>query len=93
MFSGYFIAEQCLHKVLDATSYETNKPYLNLAIINVLNTCFASGANSYFDRYRDVFKSSLSEKPQELEIPPAMLALAATTVWHRFLVALLTNTL
>lgn len=64
-----------------------SKPFSHPAIIAVLRESFFTNirGGSFASKNEDRFKSSLHAKhPIELEIPSAMLALAATSVCHFF---------
>ena len=62
------------------------KPFFHPAVIAVLwETYFASiQGGSLGSKYHEFFKSSIPEVSMELELPVAMLALAATSVGLSF---------
>lgn len=55
-------------------------PYGHAAIIAVLRAVFFSTSSQAGRRFANEFKSSIPEKPNELEIPIPMVAMAATVV-------------
>jgi hypothetical protein len=70
-------------QVADLTTLNESKIYQCKAIIAVLQKGFATGASSVFNIFSPNFVSSLPDDPrakEELEIPAAMLAFAATMV-------------
>ena len=56
------------------------KPYLHPALVSVLHQCFFAGSGSIGSKHASRFTSSLAERPDEKEIPMAMLALVGTAV-------------
>ncbi|KAJ3006005.1 hypothetical protein NUW54_g4094 [Trametes sanguinea] len=58
----------------------TTQPYRNDAILEVLHCSFFDGQPSIAEKYKKEFKSTSAAQPDELELPIAMVALAATAV-------------
>ncbi|CDO69392.1 hypothetical protein BN946_scf185040.g5 [Trametes cinnabarina] len=58
----------------------TTQPYRNEAILEVLHCSFFDGHPSIAEKYKKEFRSTSVAHPDELELPIAMVALAATAV-------------
>ncbi|KAF8873437.1 hypothetical protein BD779DRAFT_1477020 [Infundibulicybe gibba] len=62
-------------------SLDGSRPYEHPTILAVLKQCYFTGLSSVGARLVNKFKSSRKDRPEEKEVPDAMLALVATGVY------------
>ncbi|OJT02125.1 hypothetical protein TRAPUB_7420 [Trametes pubescens] len=64
----------------ERTNGSWEKPYSHPLIVYVIQQAFFEGQGSHAQRFPEMFKSSLADRKEELELPMAMVALVCTTI-------------